>query len=183
MKKLLLPIACLGLLTPVSFAQEKEENREMHVVIKTKEDGKTKVDTVINLDDLESKIESINLDSLIEAVGLALAESWVEVSDELKNVNLDIVINGEEVEMDGIEDAAKWVGDLMEDVTVEFFENENHIFISSTDKGTKKMRIIVDESSGSGSTVHEEFIDIDLDLDDNGNGSIIVKSISDNGDD
>jgi len=114
-------------------------------------------------------------------VGLELAEGWVEVSDELKNVDLDIVINGEQVEMDGIEDAMKWVGELMEDVTVDLSEDDSHIFISSSDKSTKKMRVIIDEDSESGSTVHEEMIDVDLD--DDGKGRIIVKTISDNGDD
>lgn len=178
MKNIFLLLA-VGLISTTSIAQNKKSDRTIHIVAKTDNNGKvSKIDTVIDLDELEdqleTKLKSMDIDSLIESVGISMAQGWEELSEDLQNMELDVVINGERTELDDLEDAMKWVGEAMEDVHFEFSDDEDHIFITNGKKGKQKTRIIVDENSDEGASVQNEFIDIDLD--DKGKGKVIVRS-------
>lgn len=158
-----------------SYAQDKAKKNEAHIKVVTEHNGKTtKIDTIINLNDLEGNIhevlERFNLDDELKAA-----------TDALKDVNIDINVNGEDVDMTGVEDALKWVGEAMEDMdfNIDFDTDENITITTSTsDKGTKtrtKMMVISDENGYSYETIEGDDTVVDVDLD-GGQGRIIIKS-------
>ncbi|MFT4680511.1 MAG: hypothetical protein ACI9YU_000339 [Flavobacteriales bacterium] len=177
MNKLVSTIMVLALCSMVmeSYAQDKAKKNEAHIKVVTEHNGKTtKIDTVINLNDLEGNIhevlERFNLDDELKAATAAL-----------KDVNIDINVDGEEIDMSGVEEALKWIGEAMEDMdfNIDFDTDENITITTSTsDKGTKtrtKMMVISDENGYSYETIEGDNTVVDVDLD-GGQGRIIIKS-------
>ena len=176
MNKFVSTIMVLALCAMVmeSYAQDKAKN-EAHIKVVTEHNGKTtKIDTIINLNDLEGNIhevlERFELDDELKAA-----------TDALKDVNIDINVNGEEVDLSGVEDALEWVGEALEDMdfNIDFDTDENITITTSTsDKGTKtrtKMMVISDENGYSYETIEGDDTVVDVDLD-GGQGRIIIKS-------
>lgn len=168
-------VLCLCAMVMESYAQDKSKKNEAHIKVVTEHDGKvTKIDTVINLNDLEGNIhevlERFELDDELERATKAL-----------KNVDIDINVDGEEIDMSGVEDAMKWVGEALEDIDfdIDFDTDENITITTSTsDNGTKtktKMMVIADENGYSYETIEGEDATVEVDLD-GGEGQIIVKS-------
>jgi hypothetical protein len=159
-----------------SYAQDKKN--EAHIKVVTEHNGETtKIDTIINLNDLEGNIHEV-----LER--FELDDELKEATDALKNVNIDINVDGEEIDMSGLEDAMKWVGEALEDIDfdIDFDTDENITITTSTsDKGTKtrtKMMVISDENGYSYETLEGDDTIVDVDLD-GGEGKIIIKSKDD----
>lgn len=158
-----------------SYAQDKAKKNEAHIKVVTEHNGETtKIDTIINLNDLEGNIhevlERFNLDDELKAA-----------TDALKDVNIDINVDGEEIDMSGVEDALEWVGEALEDMDfdIDFDTDENITITTSTsDKGTKtrtKMMVISDENGYSYETIEGDDTVVDVDFD-GGKGHVIIKS-------
>ena len=175
MNKFVSTITVLALCAMVMESYAQDKKNEAHIKVVTEHNGKTtKIDTIINLNDLEGNIhevlERFELDDELKAA-----------TDALKDVNIDINVNGEDVDMTGVEDALKWVGEAMEemDFNIDFDTDENITITTSTsDKETKtrtKMMVISDENGYSYETIEGDDTVVDVDLD-GGQGRIIIKS-------
>ena len=183
MKRILLAFLAIGVCGFQASAQSKKEEKrkQMRVVVKTEEDGKSAVvDTVIDFSELEAKIDAIDFDAIIEEFAEDLEGNWKELSEDLQEMDIDIKIHGEKHELDDIEDIAKWIGEAMEGVHFDLSDDQKQVSISCNGVGDKShVKVIVDEDSEAGLFVEEENVSINLDED--GKGSIIIKSIGENG--
>ena len=142
MNKLVSTLMVLALCAMVmeSYAQSKSDKNEAHIKVVTEHKGRvTKVDTVISLDDLEGNIHEV-LDRF------NLNDELKGASDALKDVNIDINVDGEDIDMSGMEDALEWLGEALEDMDFNIdFDTDKNITIttSTSDSGTKNQTKVI----------------------------------------
>lgn len=184
MKQPIITLLAIGVLSfQASAQQKKEEKKEMRVIIKTDENGtETVVDTVINLSEIEAKIDAIDIDAIIDEVAAELEEGWDETAKSLKKLDMDLRVNGKRYKLDELDDLANWVGEAMEGVSVDIDDSDNISISCTGNDAHKKMTIVVDGDAreDGGIILSEENVEVNLDED--GKGNIIIKSISNDDD-
>ena len=142
MNKLVSTLMVLALCAMVmeSYAQSKSDQNEVYIKVVTEHKGRvTKVDTVISLSDLEGNIHEV-----LERFNLK--DELKGASDALKDVNIDINVDGEDIDMSGMEDALEWLGEALEDIDFDIdFDTDKNITIttSTSDSGTKNQTKVI----------------------------------------